>query len=62
MQRNASLGSASIGSASPDVECLAANRLAMWQLQQELLAGERRQPSLPTNPEWTPFADPAVIN
>lgn len=32
--------SSSGGSASPDLDAAAANRLAMWQLQSELLAGE----------------------
>ncbi|PSC71688.1 RNA-binding Musashi-like protein 1 isoform B [Micractinium conductrix] len=34
-------GSGSSGSASPDLDPAAANRLAMWQLQSELLAGDR---------------------
>lgn len=32
--------SSSCGSASPDLDAAAANRLAMWHLQSELLAGE----------------------
>ncbi|KAI7839501.1 hypothetical protein COHA_006768 [Chlorella ohadii] len=38
VQPRSSLGSGSSGSASPDLDTAAANRLAMWQLQNELLA------------------------
>ena len=44
MQNRSGSGSTGSGSISPDLD---ANRLAMWQLQNELLAGERR------SSDWT---------
>ncbi len=41
--------SSSSGSASPDLDAAAANRLAMWHLQSELLAGEGAAPAWRAN-------------
>ncbi|EFN50834.1 expressed protein [Chlorella variabilis] len=50
MHQRTSGGSSSSGSASPDLDGAAANRLAMWQLQNELLGGEG--PAAPPRCDW----------
>ena len=61
VQVRAAGGSASSGSTSPDLGAAAANRLAMWQLQNELLAGEGASALAPCC-DWAPGALAATSN